>query len=75
MSRSSRSRKHIEFIDFLVENIRDKEPIEGVFDIKIITNGNKHILLLGEIHQAPNYKSGCTLVINLLNTIFKKIVL
>ena len=72
MSRSSRSKKHIEFIDFLVENIRDKEPIEGVFDIKIITNGNKHILLLGEIHQAPNYKSGCTLVINLLNTIFKK---
>mgnify|MGYP006132128617 CR=1 FL=1 len=31
MSKSSRSRKHIEFIDFLVENIRDKEPIEGVF--------------------------------------------
>ena len=72
MSKSSRSKKHIEFIDFLVENIRDKEPIEGVLDIKIITNGNKNILLLGEIHQEPNYKSGCTLVINLLNTIFKK---
>jgi len=71
INRNSLHKNYTSFIDFLIENIKHKQPFEGILTIKILTNGDKTILLLGEIHQIPDYKSGCTLIINLLNLLFK----
>jgi hypothetical protein len=64
-------KQYTSFTDFLLENIKEKQPFEGILTIKILTNGNKTILLLGETHQIPDYKSGCTLIINFLNQLFR----
>lgn len=60
------------YISFLLGTISENVPLEGIKSIRIISNGDKTILILGEVHKTINFKSGCTPILAFLQKLFNK---